>query len=438
MEKKFNLKVQRIINNWIFVSLYNKVMTYFIKVGIFLCILTFSINSFSDEVLTLNDCFSFAKESNPRLIQAQRSIEEARAGIPGAYSSYYPSLDLSSGYGRSRDGYTGDGSYSTSIGLKYPFYQGGYIRAGTEIAKSGVKIAEENYRLAEIEVFLSIKEAFFKLLQKKEQIAIVEKVLNRRKEALVIIKLKYEAGRESFPATEEAEAELLQAQYDKMVAEEEMMLAKVDLNLLLGRGAREEISVKYEDRDIEFPAREELIESAKTVRPEIRIEKINREILGSKLKQAKSGFLPTLSLSSSYGYNGSKLFEQDNSWSAGINLTFPIFNGFMNYAQVKSASLAIQVEGAKIQDIEQRLEEEVEQAYSNWVLAEKNLQVQEKTLKATRDMYELTRLQYEQGRTPYFFLQLKEASLTRAEYSYNNALFNLRITIARLAKACGR
>jgi outer membrane protein TolC len=84
------------------------------------------------------------------------------------------------------------------------------------------------------------------------------------------------------------------------------------------------------------------------------------------------------------------------------------------------------------------IEEEVEQAYSNWELAKKNLEVSETSLHAAQEMYELTRLQYEQGLTSYLFLQQKESSLTQAEHNRANALFNLRVSGARLEKAWGR
>jgi outer membrane protein TolC len=53
-------------------------------------------------------------------------------------------------------------------------------------------------------------------------------------------------------------------------------------------------------------------------------------------------------------------------------------------------------------------------------------------------MYQLTKLQYEQGLTSYFFLQQKESDLTNAENRYVNALYNLRLSGARLEKAWGR
>lgn len=402
-----------------------------------LALLVLTNNSFAAEPLTLEDCVSLAKEDNLRLIQAQTAVEQARAGVMGAYSSYYPDLDLSSSY-RYGEEQIGEGSYSTGVDARYTLYKGGYIRASTKIARARVEIAQENYRLTESEVILAVKEALFEILQKQEQIALAQNILDRRKEDLVLIRLRYDVGRESSPAVKEAEAALLQAEHDKTEAAEELSLAKTELNLLLGRPRKQELSVVYSEQDIEFPPLEKMIEEAKTERPEIVAEQANREVLDAQVAQAKSNYWPTLSLSSSYGLRGNEFLDQHTDWNVGVSLSLPIFDGFSTKAKVKEATLSLKEEDTKIQQIEQTIEEELEQVWVDRQLATKNLEVTAKTLEAAREMYELTRLQYEQGLTSYFFLQQKENALTRAEYDQVNADLKFRITTAKLQKVRGR
>jgi outer membrane protein TolC len=403
-----------------------------------LCIALLTGSSSAQESLTLQDCLSLAKKNNISLIQQKTSIEQAQIGVTSAYSSFYPSADLSSSY-RNSEGISGrTGSYSTSIGIRYPLYQGGSIRAGVKAAKARVKMTEENYRLAEDGVILEVKETFFKILQKQEQIALAEDVLKRRKEDLVLIKLKYEAGRESAPAVKEAEVNLLQAEYDKKQAEDELSLAKIGLNLLLGRSGRAEVSIQYQDEQTQFPPVQRLVEEAKAQRPEMLAERANTEVLKAQVTQAKSNYFPSISLSSSYGMGGNEFLNQQGDWSVGISLSLPIFEGFSRKAKVNEATLSLREQDARIRELEQQIEEEIEQAWSNWELAEKIIEVNSKTLQAAREMYQLTKLQYEQGLTSYFFLQQKESDLTNAENRYVNALYNLRVSVARLEKAWGR
>lgn len=399
-------------------------------------------HSLAQQPLTLQDCLSLARENYPKLIQRKTAIEQSQVGVTAAYSSYYPSLNLSipslnvsSRYGEGK-------SYSASIGLGYTLYQGGSIRAGVRSAKARVKISEENYRSAEDEVILAVKEAFFKILQKQEQIALAQEVVKRRKEDLVLIELKYNAGRESSPAVKEAEANLLQAEYDKKQAEDELTLAQIELNLLLGRPRRAEVSIKYEDEDIKFPSLDRLIEEAKTQRPDIRSQRINTDVLKAQLTQAKSSYFPKISLSSSWGYtwrSDERFLDQQGDWSATVSFSLPtIFDGFSRKAKIKEATLSLKEQDVVLVELEQQIEEEIEQAYSRWELAEKVIEVNDKTLQAAREMYQLTKLQYEQGLTSYFFLQQKESDLSRAENNYVSALYNLRVYSARLQKAWGR
>ena len=399
-------------------------------------------SSFAEQPLTLQDCLSLARENYPKLIQRKTAIEQSEVGVTAAYSSYYPSLNLSipslnlsSRRGEER-------SYSASIGVGYTLYQGGSIRAGVKAAKARVKMAEENYRSAEDEVILAVKEAFFTILQKQQQIALAEEVLKRRKEDLVLIKLKYNAGRESSPAVKEAEANLLQAEYDKKQAEEELTLAQIELNLLLGRPRRSEVSISHQDEDIQFPSLDKLIEEAKAQRPDIRSQRINTDVLKAQLTQAKSTYFPKISLSSSWGYtwrSDETFLDQQGDWSAAISFSLPtIFDGFSRKAKIKEATLSLKEQDVVLVELEQQIEEEIEQAYSRWELAEKVIEVNDKTLQAAREMYQLTKLQYEQGLTSYFFLQQKESDLSRAENSYVGALYNLRVYSARLQKAWGR
>jgi len=390
----------------------------------------------ASEILSLEDCISLAKKNNLDIIQAKTSIERAETNIMDAYSAYYPDISISSNYSYG-DGQTGKGNYSTGIQARYQLFKGD-TRAGIRIARVKVDAAEESYSIAENNVVYEVKKAFFQILQQQEQAALIENILGRRKQALVIIKLRYNVGRESFPAVKEAEANLFRAEYDQMKAEEGLSLSKVTLNLLLARPKKQAITIVHEEKDIELPPLEEIIEYAKSERPEIRLQLLNKMVIESQITQAKSSYLPSLSLSSSYGMRGNEFLEQESNWSVGVGISMPIFDGFSTKAKVTDAKLALKEQDTKIQNTEQQIEEEIEQAWVNYKLARKNVEVVKKTLEAVQEMYQLTALQYEQGLTSYFFLQQKEDALTNAEYNHGTALYNLQITIATIEKVWGR
>ena len=393
----------------------------------------------AQDSLTLTDCIQVAKDASPALAQQRTSLAKSNISVESARSSYYPSADFSSSI-RNSEGYGGDRqtSYSSSVGLSYSVYEGGYRRASVDAARAKVEVTKEQYRLSQDQLVLQVKEAFFRILQKQEQTSLVEDVAKRRNDDLVLIRLRYEAGRESSPAVKESEASLLQAQYDMERAREELAQAKVELNLLLGRAARAELALKYEEKDSDFPAVATLIERAKQERPELRSEKANRPALEAQVTQAKSSYLPKVSFSTSYSLSGDEFTKQTGGWGAGLSLSLPIFDGYSRKAQLSTAKLSLENQTDVLRELELQVVEDVESAYSTWKLARDIVQVTEKTLEAAREMYLLTKMQYEQGSTSYFFLQQKEAGLTGAETSRLSALLNVRVSAARLEKTLGR
>jgi outer membrane protein len=415
-----------------------------VKLRLLFCLVglvVLSSSSFAEQPLSLEDCLSQAGENNPSLVQLKIVVEKSQLGVASAYSSYYPSMNFSSSYSRTIGGGGSggnNGNASSSIGLSYSVYQGGSNQAGVKIAKAQVAMAEENYKEGENEVFLSVKEAFFSILHKQEQISFAEDILKRRREDLTLIQLKYEAGRESAPAVKEAEVSLIQAEYDKKQAENELYLAKIELNLLLGRSRNAELSVEYEEEKTEFPSLEELIDTAKNERPDLLAEKMEMKVLEAQIIQAKSGYFPSVSLSSSYGWQYNDFSDQQGDWNVGISFSLPLFDGFSRKTKVKSANLDVKELKVKLAELEQQIEQEIEQAYSNWELADKAIEIDSITLESSKEMYQLTKLQYEQGLTSYFILQQKESDLTSAENKYVDALYNLRVTVARLEKVGGR
>ncbi|MFA5031536.1 MAG: TolC family protein [bacterium] len=408
----------------------------------------FTLLILASNPLTLDDCISIAKKNNIKIIQAKKSVEIAKNDVTSSYSARYPDINFSSGYSRDYKTNTSTtDNHSASIGLSYQLYKGGYISANIEIAKIRAEIAKDNYLMTEQEVILSVKQTFFNVLQCEEKVKLCNSILSRRKEDYLLIKLKYNTGRESFPAVEESEVNVANAEYDKLSTEENLKLFRVTLNILIGRSSQEELVLKQDTlnpENVKIPSLEEFLSTAKEHRPDMQIENLNHKILYLQLKESKSNYFPKLNLTSSYGLSGSGFFSgddisglKDNPLGIGVNLSFPIFDGFSTKSQVKGGSLEIAQHIIKLTETEQTIEKEVLQAYSQWILAKKKVEISRKSLKASQDMYTLTRFEYEQGLTTYFFYQQKESDLTGAQYDYISSLNNLQITIANLYKAGG-
>jgi outer membrane protein len=387
--------------------------------------------------LSLDDCLNLALSNNPTVMAQKEAFIATETGVSISRSSLLPRLSASSGYTRSGNGSASD-SYSSSLSLSQTLFEGGANLASLRAARIQTEIARQNLNLTINAIVESVRQAFYSVLQKEDRLSVTENILKRRKEDLVLIRLKYRAGIESDAAVEEAEANLAGAEYDEMTAREGLRLAKVGLNFLMGRSKDEILDIVRDEKMFEFPSRDEAVLAGLEDRPELSRERSRLELENAYLSQSRSEFFPDLSLSASVGRRGEDFLQGDDTWSAGVNLSLPMFQGFKRTASYSQRQANQREQEAQYSQTRQSVEEEIEKAYSDWVLAKKRMEVAQKSLSAATGMYSLTRLQYQQGTVAYFVFQQRELSLTRAENERVNALFNLYSAGAALEKALGR
>ncbi len=390
----------------------------------------------ASETLSLDDCIQIALQKNPGVVRDREAVDEAVLGVTVSRSSLLPRLQASSGYSKSGNGVTSD-SYSSSLTLSQTLFQGGSNLASVRASRAHIEIAQQNLRLTENQIVQSVKEAYYEVIQKEDRLRLTEDIVKRRNEDFVLISLKHRAGTESDAAVSEAEANMFEAEYGKMAAEEGLRLAKIGMNLLLGRPAGTPVQTERTAELPDFPEREVAVKTALRSRPEIAREDARIELENAYLSQARSEFYPELSFSSSLSQRGDAFFSEGSSWSAGVNLSLPIFQGFRRTASYSQSKTSMRQQEAQYAQTRQTVEEDIERAYSDWLLALKRTEVAEKSISAARSMYALTRLQYQQGRVSYFVFQQRELSLTQAENEKVNASYDLFTAAARLTRALG-
>ena len=389
------------------------------------------------DTLSLDECIGLALKNNPTVTGYREAVSEAEIGVTISRSSYFPRLDASSSYTKSGNGPSRE-AYSSGLSFSQTLFQGGQNISAVNAAKAQTKIAVQNLRLRENEIVESVKGIFYSVIRDQNQLSLADDVLKRRNEDLILIRLKYRAGIESDAAVSETEANFSQAEYDRLVAEERLRLAKLRLNLSMGRPREAPLEVRMAEHLLEFPERSEVVAMGLRHRPEMAREASRVELQKAYQSRSKGGFLPTFRLNGSFNRSGNRFFADDNSWSAGVSASLPLFDGLRTPADYFQSRASVRRQMAQYEGTRQNVEEDIEKSYSDWLLAKKRMEVAEKNLAAATDIYNLNRLQYQQGKASYFSFQQRELSLTRAEYERVNASYNLFVSTAELARAIGK
>lgn len=183
-------------------------------------------------------------------------------------------------------------------------------------------------------------------------------------------------------------------------------------------------------------------------RTELAVLKSQEKLLQYQRQATRSEYLPTLSLSGAYSYqgmsNGFPVFKGQSSganWfdvaSVGVNLRVPIFNGNATRARVRQADVQLR-----------KLNEDIAQTKLSLSLAYENartqinnsiitLNSQRQNVRLAEQVYFNTQNNYNNGLATLTDLLNAENSLTEAQTNYSSALLDYRVAEIQVIKAQG-
>lgn len=401
---------------------------------VYLCILLLPLNA---EILSLEECIKISLSNNPTIKKYKYLINQYEYKIKHTLSSFYPTLTLSGSYTHKSTGTTianEPDSYSISLNLNQLIFNGLTRVYNYKISKLDKRVIVQNYNDAIRNLIYSIKEKYFKVLLYRSQIKVLKKIIERRKEDLAIIKLKYDAGKENSASVLEMESDLKQAEYDLLDKKENLELLKISLSLLMGKEKDYNFMIsEYRDNFPEFD-KKTVVEKAKKLSPEINTARLQLQIEKYKLNSTKGEYFPSVDFTTSYKLNDEKFFPENKSWSIGLSISFPLFSGFSTPYAIKEIKSKIKSREEELKEIENNIKIKLYELLTKYNLLKKKREVIQLRYSSTYENYRLYRLKYKQGKISYMWLRQKENELSKLELDKEQIIYNIRTTLAEIEK----
>ncbi|MDW3191572.1 MAG: TolC family protein [Cytophagales bacterium] len=163
---------------------------------------------------------------------------------------------------------------------------------------------------------------------------------------------------------------------------------------------------------------------------ELMTTKAEVELADLRVRQSKTAFLPKLTLES---YFGQQQFREEfglsmraDDWSAysylGISLQVPLFTGFKNKNNLKSAQLAAQIATKRFENQEQTTAFQDKMLLQNFIASKDRVVFAEENFELYQESVGLSLQQFEQGLIGLDEHLSKVEDLLKAEQHYLNAL----------------
>ncbi|HCU23573.1 MAG TPA: hypothetical protein DF383_01040 [Deltaproteobacteria bacterium] len=383
----------------------------------------------AESPLTWEDCVREAAVANPELEAARAAIRRSRNQVGASRSDFFPTLTPFVGYNASNssnfrtspnpDNPGVDVNFVTrqqlelGINLDQNIFSGFQTKAGYDRSKSQLTETEAAYQVTRADVSLDLKTAFARLLFYQEQSFVVRRIVERRKENVRFVELRFEGGRENMGSVMRNRALLEQAQYDLSQTQRSLRVAQRELAKVLGRRFED----SYENLHVKGGFQTHLPKASPDFNtlvlnhPEHRMAEAQTRTARADLRLAKGDLYPSVDANASVSLDKLNNRGDNALWSAGVNITYPFFTGGRDIYELRGARAEQFRVRENLRETDNQLALRLKQAYADFKNAVEAIRVQENFLKASEVRAEIGRSQYANGLISYQDWDLVENDL---------------------------
>lgn len=427
--------------------------------------------------LTANEAARIALAYNSDMVVAQANVDAAEGRAQQAWSGLNPHVRLNASYSQSLLAQGGSGiaaggiggggggggtgstsanasqqnqaaglggavgftssNYSVGGSLNQLLFDFGHTRAEVNRAEQLTEVAAANLTSAQADLVLSVKRAFYQLLQNQRLVAVQESNLTNQQAHLAEAKGRFGTGLGLPADVTRAETAVSQAISTLTQARNDAQLARVALALLMGIDPRTPLSVTDSgEAEVEVPQVEQLFTMAVERRPELAaaLAQIRAGEFGVDAAQTTSA--PSLGASLAYNRRGLSSFEFDTLFLT-LNIAFEAWDGGLTAGRVKEAEAQLTAARAQLDGTRRRVLSDVATAYLDLKTAEQRLEAAEAAEINARETVRLSEGRYKAGLGIFLDVLDAQAQLLLAETNRVNAIAARSVARAALARAVG-
>jgi outer membrane protein TolC len=324
---------------------------------------------------------------------------------------------------------------NASIGINQVLYNQTALTA-LQISKKMEGLNALGVEKASEELALEVSKLYFLSLTTSKQKKLVEENIVRTKHLSEIIKLLVDNGMNKQVDYDRITVNLenLYTQLSNIEAtfEQQLNMIKYTLDIPL-----EETVVLTDTAEMPL-----LLKSPETISDfsnhiNIQMLESQKEINRLNQKMIMNGYLPSLSFTGQYAYQGlrqnfSNYFQSnpENKWyassSIGLNLTIPIFDGLEKRSKSRQAKLDYQKTIMTIENTKENFSVNYQNAINNYQNHKNNVQRQKQNIALAGKVYNQSALKYREGLVTMSDLLQDEMGLNNAQASYLSALYNFK------------
>lgn len=337
--------------------------------------------------------------------------------------------------------------YNAGVNLNYTLFDG----LGRKYTYQRLK---EQYALSEFQLretieftILQLFEVYFNIAQLTESSRIFQTNLGISQERQKRAESVFIHGQGNKLAVLNAQVDVTNDSINLIQINQQLDNAKRDFNLLINKPMNKVYGVDLEVNFVDEMQIEAWLETAEQNNVELLKQKSNSQINAYDIKISQSGYLPTLGLVGSYGWNlnkspASAFFPGTNNttYSAGIgaSLSWNLFDGGRTLTRVKNAKLSFENQDLLAQEAKLKFERDLINALQNYKNAKEIFEIQKKQVETATYNFERSKAQYQLGSVTAIEFRQAQINLTNAQNQRTIARYQAKLAELQLIQLTGQ
>ncbi len=384
-----------------------------LKLSVLLIILSFAGNLKTQEVqVSLKEAIEHAYKNDPNINKLENTIELQESSLRANYGNLFPDLKFSTGWTRSNtvinnsfinqngipipESNETSNNFSLSLRSDVTIFDGMTSYDKIDLAKQTKTQYQIQLRQLKQDIAVKIISSYITVLKNQQIVVINEATLADSRAQLERIKIFVEVGKRTL--SDVYQQDVVVAQNELLVEQAKNNLNKsisdlaYNSNLPLDRNyavksTEFNTEVAYENLEayvIQNQNTEGLVSNAFRNRYDIKAKTQNLDLLQTNIDIARgTQYFPTLTGFGSYSMNGNKIDNVTNqrTFTIGLNLSYPIFQGFQLDYQRQIALINYRSAQEDIKLAKNQVELQIKKAIQDLKSLLKQIEITDRNLK---------------------------------------------------------
>jgi TolC family type I secretion outer membrane protein len=402
----------------------------------------------AQQKLPVAKAIELALENNYGIKIVDNNKEIAKNNASVLNSGYLPTITGNSGVTYNRDNIEAEftngestqlngaksSRYNASLNLNYTLFDGLGRYYDYKRLKEEYKLSELQARETIENTIAQLFTVYYNVAQVSENVRTLEQTLAISKDRILRAKYQFEYGQGTQLDVLNAQVDINNDSINLINAKQQLINTKRDLNVVLGNVLNSEFSVETAINFIVNLNKDQLL--AKMKDNNVTLLQIERNISINQfiIKANRSGYLPTIGLTGSYGWNRNNnnaasfvAVSTNTGISGGINLSWNLFDGGGTLTRVRNAKINLENQEYEKQSALISVERDFYNAWDDYQNRLAIYFVQENNIKTSQNNFDRTQEKFKLGQVTSIEFRQAQLNLLNAELSRNQAKYQAKL-----------